>query len=197
MKFLRPLFLLPLALLLTACLSSNEHALSKVRSNKMNFPDPVQRTHDGVSFKLSELFTDSYYTEFVIQQNATTKSINEMNLHFSVETFKRNDISSIRFIDESKDSDLELIHEHYVQIRRTSLEEFTSSIRKKVPKSVGFPGYITVIEGGSAFDSKTSTYMTASIEIDKKIYVFQLIGPSNHMGYFYDDFMLILSSIEK
>jgi hypothetical protein len=183
--------------ILSGCPNGNERALSKVKTNRMNFPDPAKRTHDGISFDLSELFTDSYYSDYVLQKTATTKAIMEMNVHFSVETFGEYDIKKFRFISQSEEPDLELVHKYYISKRLQSLEEYSTSIRKKVPEKVGFPGYVQVIEGGSTYDSQLSTYMTASVKIDEKIFVFQLIGPSKHMGYFYDDFLGILRSIEK
>jgi hypothetical protein len=133
----------------------------------------------------------------VIQNDATTKSIYDMHIHFSVETFDKGDIESMEFMTESKKKNLEMIHDYYVQSRLASLEENSVSIRKKVPKEVGFPGFIQVVEGGSSLDEKWASYFTSSIEIDQKIYVFQLVGPKDHMGYFYDDFIAILKSIEK
>jgi hypothetical protein len=186
-----------LLIILTACPSSKEPGLSKIESNGMNFPDAELRMHDGISYKLSALFKDAYFSDFVIQNNATTKSIYDMHIHFSVETFDRKDIESMEFMTNSKKEDLKLIHDYYIQSRLASLGENSVSIAKKVPKSVGFPGYIQVVEGGSSMDEKWASYFTASIEIDKKIFVFQLIGPKDHMGYFYDDFIRILKSIEK
>lgn len=192
------LTLLPVLLLfLTACPASKEPALSKVESNGMNFPELEQRSHDGIEYKLSSLFQDSYFSEFVIQDKATTKSIYDMHIHFSVETFNKSDIESMEFMTESDKGNLEMIHDYYIQSRLASLEENSVSIRKKVPKKVGFPGYIQVVEGGSSLDEKWASYFTSSVEIDGKIYVFQLVGPKDHMGYFYDDFINILKSIEK
>ncbi len=197
MKVFHFSFFAGLLLILTACPSSSEPGLSKVESNGMDFPDPEQRSHDGITFKLSELFKDSYYTDYVIQNDATTKSIYDMHIHFSVETFDKKDIESMEFMTESDKGNLEMIHEFYIQSRLASLEENSVSIRKKVPKNVGFPGYIQVVEGGSSLDEKWASYFTSSVEIDGKIFVFQLVGPKDHMGYFYDDFLDILKSIEK
>lgn len=197
MKALHFFCLTGILLILTACPSTSEPGLSKVESNGMDFPDPEQRSHDGITFKLSELFKDSYYTDYVIQDNATTKSIYDMHIHFSVETFEKKDIESMEFMTESDKGNLEMIHEFYIQSRLASLEENSVSIRKKVPKNVGFPGYIQVVEGGSSLDEKWASYFTSSVEIDGKIFVFQLVGPKDHMGYFYDDFLEILKSIEK
>jgi hypothetical protein len=197
MKALHFFCLTGILLILTACPSTSEPGLSKVESNRMDFPDPEQRSHDGITFKLSELFKDSYYTDYVIQDNATTKSIYDMHIHFSVETFEKKDIESMEFMTESDKGNLEMIHEFYIQSRLASLEENSVSIRKKVPKNVGFPGYIQVVEGGSSLDEKWASYFTSSVEIDGKIFVFQLVGPKDHMGYFYDDFLEILKSIEK
>jgi hypothetical protein len=197
MKVIQFFLLVILISILTACPGSTVPSLSKIESNGMNFPDLEQRVHDGIKFKLSSLFKDAYYSEFVIQKNATTKAIYDIQMHFSVETFKKQDIESMEFMTDSKKNNLSLIHDYYIQSRLASLEENSISIRKKVPKEVGFPGYIQVVEGGSSFDDKWASYFTSSIEIDGEIFVFQLIGPKDNMGYFYDDFLRILKSIEK
>lgn len=179
------------------CSGTYSPSIKKIQQNKMDFPDPEKRMHSGFSFELSKLFTDSYTSNFVLQKQATTKSISDINIFFSVETFDKSAIDRVRFAKETNDSDLELIHNYYLGIRMNSLYEKSLSTRKNLPKKVGFKGYTQQVIGRTQYDEKKTTYLTASVQIDQQIHVFQLIGPSENMGYFYDDFIRILESIEK
>ena len=183
--------------ILSACPGSSEPSLKKVQNNRMDFPDLEKRSHKGIHYQLSSLFKDSYYTDFVVQNNATTKSIFDMHIHFSVETFDKKEIESIRFEQDTEEDDLNTVHNYYIRKRLLSLEENSLSLKKKLPKNVGFSGFIQVVEGGSILDEKWASYFTASVKVDENVHVFQLIGPKDHMGHFYDDFLSILYSIEK
>ena len=77
------------------------------------------------------------------------------------------------------------------------MNKYSTSIKKETPKSVGFPGYIQVVHGGIYDDGMESSYFTATIDVNGTFFVFQLIGKKDNMGYLYDDFLDILSSVEK
>jgi hypothetical protein len=194
----RLIILLPLLVLLTACPGNYEPSSRIIRKNNMDLPDLEKRAHDGISFKLSSLFEDSYYSDYILSKNATTKTIMDLHLHFSVETFTSSDLETLRFLGESNQNDgLLTIHEHYIDTRMASLDQRKRSVRKKVSKKVGFPGYTTVIDGKNEYDEKLATYFISTIEIDGKYHVFQMIGNQDKMGYFFDDYREILNSIEK
>lgn len=197
MRFRNLLLFAPLLLTLTACPVDYEQSLKAIKNNNMDFPDPEGRSHDGISYELSKLFEDSYYTNYVIQKNATTKSIYDLYLHFSIETFTNSDLETLQFIEGKKNEDLKTIHDYYIRNRMASLHTKRRSMLKKVPKKVGFQGYITVVDGQGEYDEKQATYFISTIKIDDNFYVFQMIGNKDKMGYFYDDFLDILNSIEK
>jgi hypothetical protein len=164
----------------------------------MDFPNLEKRNHKGINFQLSALFKDAYDDYFLLKPDgAYNKEIMDMNVRFCIETFTDLDVAAMEFIEGRGKKPLDLAHENYINRRLKSLEERLLSTRKPLPKKIGFNGYIQVIEGGSSLDDKLSTYMIATVEIDKQFHVFQLIGPKDHMGYFYDDFNTILQSIEK
>ena len=198
MKTWRLLLFTPLVFLVTACPTSNRQSLPSVFANKMDFPDLEKRNHKGINFQLSALFKDAYDDYFLLKPDgAYNKEIMDMNVRFCIETFTDLDVAAMEFIEGQGKKPLDLAHENYINRRLKSLEERLLSTRKPLPKKIGFNGYIQVIEGGSSLDDKLSTYMIATVEIDKQFHVFQLIGPKDHMGYFYDDFNAILQSIEK
>ena len=190
---------IPIYLLLIAANCSGAYTPSKkiLESNKMNFPDLEKRAHASFSYQLSSLFTDAYSDHFVLKSNATTKSINDLNIFFSIETFDRNDIETIRFLNETDQTDLELIHDYYIGMRQSSLSYNTLSLRKKLKGKSTFPGYTQHVVGKNKYETKSMIYMISTVEIDGAFHVFQLIGPKDNMGYFHDDFLKILNSIEK
>jgi len=53
------------------------------------------------------------------------------------------------------------------------------------------------VHGGSYSTNTPSSYFIATVDIGGEYYVFQLIGKKDNMGYLYDDFIELLSSIEK
>lgn len=195
----RLLIIFPMSLVLTACQGSYEPPSRVIRNNNMNLPDLQKREYNGISYTLSGLFEDAYYSDYVLQKNATTKAIMDLHLHFSVETFTLSDLETLRFLanNNTHKDGLINIHEHYIDTRMASLDQRKRSIRKKVSKKVGFPGYTTVIDGKNEYDEKYATYFISTIGIDDKYYVFQMIGNQDKMGYFYDDYLEILNSIEK
>lgn len=197
MKFI---YFIPLVFLLFACPSGgNQNATRLVKANKMDFPDLEKTEFDNVSFKLSKLFENGFYSpNLTIQDKNFERSILQMSIYFSVESFDQNYISSLKFLEGDSLSDLEVMHNYYIKKRASSLNDQLTSVRKTIPKGVGFKGYQQFVEGSSYSSSRTpNMYMIASVEIDNKIFVFQLIGPQKNMGYFYDDFLKILNSIEK
>lgn len=193
------LFLFPLLLLtLTACPgNSYEDARKKLYKNHMDLPDPIKVYHDGVRFKISELFEDSYDNSFVLKANALTKIIYDLDLNFSVEKFSKFEAESYKFAFSENTDLLNAVHDHYAIKRQNSLEKHFSSIKKSVSKKVGFNGVIQTIEGEEFEDDGELLYFMSTIQIDENYFVFQLIGKKENMGYLYDDFVDILNSIEK
>lgn len=198
MKMWSLLLFVPMLFLMTACPTSNKQSLPSVFANKMDFPNLEKRSHAGIDFQLSALFKDAFENYFLLKPDgAYNKEIMDMNVRFCIETFTSIDAASMEFIQGEGKTPLESVHENYINRRLKSLEERLLSTRKPLSKKIGFNGFIQVIEGGSSIDDKLSTYMIATLEIDNQYHVIQLIGPKDHMGYFYDDFNTILESIEK
>lgn len=196
-KFLRYPIILS-TLILTACPGINyESSKDKLFKNKMDLPNPMNRYYSGIHFKLSELFQLSYNTDYVVKDNAETWIDYELNLHFSTEYFTKSDAKSYKFTFSEKVNDLNAVHDYYVLKRQNSLSKHFTSIKKPVAKSVGFNGLIQSIEGKNEYSDDRLMYLMATIEVDNKFYVFQLIGKKENMGYLNDDFLDILNSIEK
>lgn len=163
----------------------------------MDLPDSRINYYNGIRFKMSNLFVDSYNKDFVIKDDALTKVIFDLDLNLSVEVFDENDATAIQFAFSEDVNLLNAVHDHYSFKRQKSLHEHFTSIKKAVPKEVGFNGVIQTIEGQNYTDEERLMYLMSTIEIRNKFYVFQLIGKKDNMGYLYDDFLTILKSIEK
>ncbi len=182
--------------LLTACPGSrSKSALGQIQENGMDFPDLKSQRFSVVKFQLSSLFDRDYGVDYTIQNNASGFVIYDMDIHFSVERFESEEIELIQFAFEDEIPPMDAVHDNYVLKREASLEDAETGIKKELPKSVKFPGYIQVIEGARSDYGETSSYLTATLEIGSEYYVFQLIGREENMGYLYDDFIDILSSV--
>lgn len=165
----------------------------------MNFPDLEKQYYNGIKYTLSDMFDSDYDDDYVLTDNASTMIVYGLDVNFSVEVFDREEAEIIQY---AFDGDIDLfnaVHDNYILKREASLYEPSISIKKPTPKSVGYPGFIQVVNGSpySYDEDEGSSYFTATLDIDGDYYVFQLIGKKSNMGYLYDDFINILSSVEK
>jgi hypothetical protein len=119
-----------------------------------------------------------------------------MDLHFSVEHFSPDEAEALVFGFKDEVTKIDAVHDHYCMRRVESLVNPEVSIKKEVPKTVAYPGVTQVIHGGPYNGDLPSSYFMSTVEIDGEYYVFQMIGKKENMGYLYDDFIQILSSIE-
>ena len=198
MKKTTSIFFLFCLFILTGCPGGNyKNALKKIQDNNMDFPDNRKVIYNGISFEISDLFRNSYNDYFCIQDNAETKSIYDMDLNFSVEVFDEDEAELIGYQFDEEIEALDAIHDNYIIRRKESLNEADISIKKGTLESVGFLGYIQIINGVEYEYSESISYFTATLHIENEFYVFQLIGKEDNMGYLYDDFLDILSSVEK
>ena len=182
--------------LLTACPESrSKSALNQIQDNGMDFSNLRSQRFSVVKFQLSRLFDRDYGVDYTIQDNASGFVIYEMDVHFSVERFESDEIELLQFAFEDEIYPIDAVHDNYILKRESSLEDVETGIKKELPNSVKFPGYIQVVEGARSDYAETSSYFTATLEIGSEYYVFQLIGKEENMGYLYDDFIDILSSV--
>jgi hypothetical protein len=170
--------------------------LEKLQKNDMDFPDLQRFNFGNVRYQMSGMFRRLNYSKFILADDYDLKVNDELNLYFSIERFTQSDAESIRYeFDGDSISLLDAVHDNYAIKRNASLEEATISIKKSVPKSVGFPGVMQTISGVNYDGIPPNTYFFASLEVADDIIVVQLIGKEENMGYLYDDFIDIISSI--
>ena len=205
MKSLTILTLFVSAFLLTGCPGGSSGGggylsdLERVQSNHMDFPSPRTRYFDGVRYKLSDIFYSHYNNDYVISDDYELAANNQLNIYFSIESFSFDDAEEFKFGFENIDdlSLLDAVHDHYAIRRNSTLEEATVSAKKSVPKEVAFPGVMQVITGSTYSHSPINSYFFATLELEDRILVIQLIGGEESMQYFYDDFIEILTSISS
>ncbi|NRA10770.1 MAG: hypothetical protein HRT57_02295 [Crocinitomicaceae bacterium] len=183
--------------LVTACPEkSPKSALELIQENNMDLPKPLGYYHKGINFKLSELFMRLNFNDMVIQDDADVRVIPELYLYFTVESFSRSEAEAFQYAFEEEIDELDAVHDAYLGKRLSTLDESNVSIKKAVPSSVKYPGYIQVISGSEFKNEDPLTYFMATLQINSKFYVLQLIGKKENMGYLHDDFIEIISSVE-
>lgn len=198
MKFYIFIALTGIFLLTTACPGSTfDTDLKKLQKNGMDFPNLRKVYYNGINFKLSDMFVNDYENNYTLTENADTKVIYALDLNFSVESFTEEDAEVYRYAFDEDIESLDAVHDNYIIQRKKSLYDNATSIKKELPKSVKYPGYIQVVHGGSFSTESESSYFTATLDINGQYFVFQMIGKRENMGYLYDDFIDILSSVEK
>ncbi|NVK65108.1 MAG: hypothetical protein HWE22_11005 [Flavobacteriales bacterium] len=196
MKFLHLTIILSAFFLLTACPGARrESSLKQLQDNGMDFPNLRSQRFSVVKFQISELFDRDYGLYHTLQDQAIGFVIHDMNVHFTVERFGSDEVDMIQFAFDDDIGPLDAVHDNYILKREASLiEPSFTGIKKELPETVNFPGFVQVVEGASSDYSDILSYFTATLEIGNDYYVFQLIGKEGNMEYLYDDFLDILSS---
>lgn len=190
--------LIGIFVLTTACPGTKYVSeIKKLQDNNMDFPDLRKEYYNGISFLLSGMFNTAYNNQHVITDNAKTMVIYNLDLNFTVETFDEYAAEVIQYAFDDEIDAINAVHDNYILKRQASLFDFSTSVKKEVPKSVGFPGFIQVVHGNTYSYDDEASYFTATLAIDGTYFVFQLIGKKENMGYLYDDFIDLLSSVEK
>ncbi len=191
--------LIVVAAFTTACPGSvyNNDQLKAIQKNGMDFPELRKMYYNGIHFMICDFFVNDYSDNYTLMDNAETKIIYSMDLNFSVETFDPRDVETIQYAFDQDISPLDAVHDNYIIRRQKSLYEPSTSIKKSTPKSVKYPGYIQVVSGSPYSNENPSSYFLATLEIEGEYFVFQMIGTHKNMGYLYDDFIDLLSSVQK
>lgn len=197
MKFLHLTILLSSLFLFTACPGNRqESALKQLQDNGMDFPNLRSQRFSVVKFQLSELFDRDFGLYHTLQDEAIGFVIHDMNVHFTVERFASDEVDMIQFAFDDDIAPMDAVHDNYILKREASLiEPSFTGVKKELPNTVNFPGFVQVVEGSSSDYSDVLSYFTATLEIGTDYYVFQLIGKEENMGYLYDDFLDLLSSV--
>ncbi len=198
MKNWRKISLVGLLFLLTACPPTTQRssAINQIKENGMDFPDLQPRSYNGIIFELSSLFEQDYADQYVLTDYASTHVIYSMEVNFSVEYFDNDDAEYYQYSFDDEIELMDAVHDNYILKRQVSLDDKCDvTVKKPLPKEVGFPGYIQVVHGSYNTYGESSSYFTATMQVGTEYFVFQLIGKRDNMGYLYDDFIDILSSV--
>lgn len=192
--------LIAVSFLLTACpgKDADQSQLSAIQNNNMDLPDLRTAYYKGVQFKLSSLFENYYYDYFAYHDDADVRVINELSIYFAVEEFTTEEAIAAQYKFENDVDLLNAVHDMYAARRiKTLLDDASVSIKKELPQSVKFPGYVQVISGTHIESVDDNSYFLATLEIHGRYFVFQMIGKKDSMAYIYDDFLDLLSSVNR
>tara|TARA_B110000285_G_scaffold132218_2_gene148420 strand:- start:2358 stop:2960 length:603 start_codon:yes stop_codon:yes gene_type:complete len=197
MKIFFTFIVLGFLLATPSCRSNYKSDIEKLQDNDMNFPNLTKYQFEDISYLRPELLEEkSYNDDNTISELSESYTNYDLSISFSTELFNASSIDVLQYSSDSDDDDLNTLHDHHIRMRENSLNEFTSSIKKKLPSKIGRQGYIQVIHGNTYNEGEDTSYFVATLEVNGECYVFQLIGIRSNMGYLYDDFLDILSSIE-
>lgn len=160
----------------------------------MDLPDLNRTYYKGISFFISDLFENDYDDDYTIKSDANTQIIYDIGLRFSVEMFDTDEAETILYGFEGETDRLNAVHDNYVIRRQESLYENAISIKKEF-NTKKFKGLIQTVHGDEYGDLLSTSYFTATLEVDDRYFVFQMIGKRENMGYLYDDFTDMLNSV--
>lgn len=197
MRLWKNILIVPGLFMLMACPSTRKNDLKLIKANHMDLPNVNYVGYEGIDFGLSDLFEKEYSTDYAYSgDDAMCRVIASIDLYFSVEVFDQIEIDEFREeIGSSSNDPSSIVQDFYVGKRVNSLYDPVVSIKKDVPNSVKFPGFIQVVKGKEYEYEDPTNYFTATLKVGNLYYVFQLIGKADNMGYLYDDFIDILSSV--
>lgn len=183
-------------LITLSCSPDGKSDIKKLQENNMNFHELTRFNFNDISYMHPGFMDTDEYSNHAISEEFESYISYGLDLEFCIEHYSQSTIDVIKYtLDEEKD-DLNAVHDNHVITRENSLNEYSSSIKKSLPTKIGRRGFVQVIHGNTYGDGEDTSYFIATIEVDGEYYVFQLIGIRANMGYLYDDFINILSSIE-
>ena len=190
-----PLLFILILFITTACPGSRMKSSKKLlQENNMNFPNMEKAYFENISHLLPEMFSDAYDSHYLISDKYDSYICYDLSLRLSVELFDNDQIETIQYAFDYETSPLNAIHDNYIILRENSLPDFSTSIKKEIPDSINQIGFTQIIHGETYEGSEESTYFLATLDINDEIYVFQMIGKRENMGYLYDDFLRIIAS---
>lgn len=186
-------FLLLLIPIMTACPKRNKSDLKRIQENNWDLPDLKDQSYHAIKFKLSDVFVESFRNSFAItRDDAMIREIKEIDVFFSVERFSNSQIDNLKTYFDSSPSDHDAVHDYYLEERCENLKSHERSIKREI-KNLKYPTYIETIVSNDSY--RPISYFIASMQVGNECYVFQFIGSYECMGYLYDDFMDLLTSV--
>lgn len=185
-------------IVISSCKSKNyKTSKNELMSNQMDFISLQERFYKGIKFQLPSNFKTKEHPKFTLKSNSFAEHIPELHLYFSIEIFTKKEGMKIQneFIENT--SMLDAINDQYIYKRQASLYNSYTSVKKEISSNKKYNGCMQIIQGETYDGYDKNCYFTATIQIIDDYYIIQLIGPKNNMGYLYDDFNEIISSIKK
>ena len=160
----------------------------------MNFPD-LKETHlNGISFQLSDVFEKRNEKGMTLSQGAGVYCLEELQCYLVIECFTQKEVKTY-FGEQTNTENQELsVLSGYANRSSNNLPMNTSIVK---PVRIGKKG-----SGWSFSYSQVTTKsgetrsLLAAYSAGNKLLLVKLTGGANVMPYFYDDFLVLLKSIE-
>jgi hypothetical protein len=185
-------------LAISSCKSKNyKTSKNELMSKQMDFISFEERFYKGIKFQLPSNFRTKERPKFTLKSNSFAEYMPELNLYFSIERFTQKEGIKIQNEFTENTSMLDAINDQYIYKRQASLYNSYTSVKKEISSNLKYNGCMQVIQGETYDGYDKNCYFTATIQVLDEYYIIQLIGPKNNMGYLYDDFNEIISSVKK
>jgi hypothetical protein len=195
-----------LGILLVACTKQpKESTFSKLKKSHFDFTEWKKVNYQDLSFSIPVAFKHGYEQEHLLAESAYLKSIPELGIHFSVESFSAENMEDVYFDPEDSVYQEALadgldstttIHHNYMLHRTESLKYYDYSLREIYTHKKKYPTLIQVVQGSANAYSEELFYVIASLKKEERYYIFQLVTNEEMCNYLYDDFLKILNSAD-
>jgi hypothetical protein len=183
---------------LCACPPSKQPVdeLAELRNNRFDFQKWKRTYFKGIYFDLPRSFENGN-VDFLFKKNdGFSRASYQLGVYLSVEVFEEDELSKLLYNYAPEISKLDALHAFYVTKRSNSLQFLETSIRTDLPKGAKLPGSIQSIFGRVEDYENDLKYTIATVEKNKKWYVFQWITSQDLSQYLYDDFKKIIISAQ-
>lgn len=190
--------LLSCVLILTACppINSSNEGLKKLKAHNYNFSDFKRFYYKGIYFYLPDYFTQDYNTAYQYKKDGISLSNYGFGVYFSCERFDKNEAKDFLFTLEDSITELEAVHQFYIQQRINSLQNAKISLKHKKDQNSSIKGIYQIVKGSRYEYSNKLVYMIGTVEKKGYYYVFQFISSKEMSAYLFDDFKRILKKLK-
>ncbi len=159
----------------------------------MNFPDLKETYLNGISFQLSDVFEKRNEKGMTLSQGAGVYCLEELQCYLVIECFTQKEVKTY-FGEQTNTENQELsVLSGYANRSSNNLPMNTSIVK---PVRIGKKGSGWSFSYSQVTKSGETRSLLAAYSAGNKLLLVKLTGGANVMPYFYDDFLVLLKSIE-
>lgn len=160
----------------------------------MNFPDLKKKNLNGISIKLSDVFEKRKEKGMTLSQDASVYCLEELQCYLVIELFTQKEVMTYFGQQLDQENQVFSVLSGYAN-RSSDYLPMNTSVVKPVRIGKKGSGWSFSYSEMTAKQGETRSLLAASTEGNKLLLV-KLTGGANIMPYFYDDFLVLLKSIE-